>query len=259
MSRTAILSDIHGNSIALDAVLDDIKKNGGVDQYWVLGDLAAIGHDPLKVLETLNKLPNLQCVHGNTDRYLVTGERPIPPFERISGNAEAIASVLHVISSFAWTEGALTLSGWMPWLEKLPLELRTTFPDGTRFLGVHAAPGTDDGPGINPATDHSELGQMAKNAGVDIICVGHTHFPLEMKIEGVHIFNLGSVSNPMPPDLRASYAILEADAHGYHLQHRYVNYDHQAVIAAIQTVKHPAAKFIINYQLGKNFPRWQIK
>ncbi len=62
-----------------------------------------------------------------------------------------------------------------------------------------------------------------------------------MNIEGVHIFNLGSVSNPMPPDLRASYAILETDAAGYHLESRFVEYDHQAVIAAVHAVKHPAA------------------
>ncbi len=258
MSRIAILSDIHGNSIALNAVLHDIKTAGGVDRYWVLGDLAAIGHAPLTVLETLSGLPNAQFVRGNTDRYLVTGERPIPPFDRISGNPETIAMVLHVIASFAWTEGALTLSGWMPWMEKLPLEFRTVLPDGTRFLGIHAAPGTDDGPGINPGTDLSELAISVKTAEADLICVGHTHWPLEMNIEGVHIFNLGSVSNPMPPDLRASYAILETDAAGYHLERRFVEYDHQAVIAAVHAVKHPAAQFIINYQLGKNLPRWQI-
>jgi len=40
--RLALLSDVHGNTIALDAVLADIEQNGGVDGYWVLGDLVAI-------------------------------------------------------------------------------------------------------------------------------------------------------------------------------------------------------------------------
>ena len=45
--RMAILSDIHGNPLALDAVLTDIQEQGGVDGYWVLGDLVALGYDLL--------------------------------------------------------------------------------------------------------------------------------------------------------------------------------------------------------------------
>ena len=44
--RLALLSDVHGNPIALDAVLKDIAAQGGADRYWVLGDLVAIGYDP---------------------------------------------------------------------------------------------------------------------------------------------------------------------------------------------------------------------
>jgi hypothetical protein len=76
--RIALLSDIHGNPIALDAVLDDVQDQGGVDAHWELGDLAAIGYDPVGVLERLVALPNVQFARGNTDRYLVTGERPPP-------------------------------------------------------------------------------------------------------------------------------------------------------------------------------------
>lgn len=43
--RVVILADIHGNSIALNKVLEDIQSVGGVDEYWFLGDFAAIGHD----------------------------------------------------------------------------------------------------------------------------------------------------------------------------------------------------------------------
>ena len=76
--RVALLSDIHGNSIALDAVLSDIEQAGGVDEYWALGDLVALGHDPIGVVERLASLPGLSLVRGNTDRYVVTGDRPPP-------------------------------------------------------------------------------------------------------------------------------------------------------------------------------------
>jgi Icc-related predicted phosphoesterase len=55
--RLALLSDLHGNPIALDAVLDDIASRGSVDRFVVLGDLVAIGHDPVGVLERLVRLP----------------------------------------------------------------------------------------------------------------------------------------------------------------------------------------------------------
>ena len=76
--RLAILSDIHGNAIALKAVLADIERLGGVDALWILGDLVAIGPDPIGVLECIAALPQVYCTRGNTDRYVVTGERPSP-------------------------------------------------------------------------------------------------------------------------------------------------------------------------------------
>jgi hypothetical protein len=54
--KVAILADIHGNPLALEAVLDDILTQGGVDEYWVLGDLAALGPDPLEALQLLAAL-----------------------------------------------------------------------------------------------------------------------------------------------------------------------------------------------------------
>ena len=57
--RIAILSDIHGNSVALDAVLTDIATQGAVDAYWLLGDLVALGPDPVgtRASESALKFP----------------------------------------------------------------------------------------------------------------------------------------------------------------------------------------------------------
>ena len=60
--KAAILADIHGNSIALNKVLDDIRFFGGVDEYWLLGDFAAIGHDPVHLVEWLTALPNTRAI-----------------------------------------------------------------------------------------------------------------------------------------------------------------------------------------------------
>ena len=71
--RLAILSDIHGNPIALDAVLADIQSQGAVDAYWVLADFAALGYDPVTPLEKMTALSHACFTRGNTDRYVVTG------------------------------------------------------------------------------------------------------------------------------------------------------------------------------------------
>jgi predicted phosphodiesterase len=74
--KIAFLADIHGNSIAVDHVLQDIASQGGVDEYWLLGAYAAIGYALLGVLRWITGLPNARLIHGNTDRYLLTGELP---------------------------------------------------------------------------------------------------------------------------------------------------------------------------------------
>src|SRR5437588_1029891 len=81
LMRLAILSDIHGNPIALDAVLADIGSLGEVDAYWVLGDFTALGYDPVTPLEKISALPHASFTRGNTDRYVVTGELPFPQQE----------------------------------------------------------------------------------------------------------------------------------------------------------------------------------
>ncbi len=249
--RIALISDVHGNLIALDAVLADIQVRGGVDEVWVLGDLAAIGPRPVAVLERLTSLPNCCFVRGNTDRYVVTGERPFPSPDDVLQNPDLLPRYANVMASFAWTQGAVTPAGWFPFLAELPLEKRCTLPDGTRFLGVHASPGMDDGEGIKPIHSDQQVRAALHNCNADLICVGHTHWPLNRRVDDVHIINLGSVSNPTIPSLQASYVILSANQSGYQLEHCYVPYDREAVIRELEQVNHPAKEFITQFLRGK--------
>jgi hypothetical protein len=76
-----LISDIHGNTVALDAVVGRTEQ--GVIEWWVLGDLAAIGPEPVATLERLANLPNAPCA-AIPDRYTVTGERPFPHPEDVA-------------------------------------------------------------------------------------------------------------------------------------------------------------------------------
>jgi predicted phosphodiesterase len=249
--RLALLSDIHGNPLALEAVLADIQAQGGVDAYWILGDFVALGYDPVGVLERVTALPSARYLRGNTDREVVSDERRSMLLKDIDAEPGMAETVLEVEGSFAWTQGYVTAGGWFDWLAALPLTLTMTLPDGTRLLGVHAAPGTDEGPGIHLKLTDDKLYELVKTSEADLICVGHTHIPLDRTVNGIRVVNLGSVSNPVMPSLQASYVLLEADASGYQLHHHEVAYDRQAVIEAIRAVHHPASSHIIPYIEGR--------
>ena len=75
--RLGVLSDVHGNRTALEAVLVD-GVACGVERWWALGDLVAIGPDPAGTLELLANMPDLVATRGNTERYVMTGDRPPP-------------------------------------------------------------------------------------------------------------------------------------------------------------------------------------
>jgi predicted phosphodiesterase len=254
--RLALLSDLHGNPIALEAVLADVEECGRADAYLVLGDIVAIGHDPIAVLERLVALPGVRFIQGNTDRYVVTGQRPYPSFADVESNSRLIPRLVEVAHSFAWTQGMVTAAGWFDWLSAVHLEERMLLPDGTRLLAVHVAPGQDDGLGIHPALSDDELTALVAEASADLVCVGHTHWPIDRTVAGVRVINTGSVSNPVALDLRASYALIDASEAGYGVEHRRVAYDVEAVIEAVERSRHPSGSFIISHFRGERRPWW---
>ncbi len=253
--KIALLADIHGNTIALQNVLDD-AASVGVEEYWFLGDYAAIGFDPVGALERITDLPNARFIHGNTDRYLVTGELPWLQLDEAMKDLAHARTHVQVARSFAWTTGAVGTTGWLSWLKELPLDFRFTLPDGTRCLAVHAAPGTDDGMGININTSDEDLCGLVEDLEADLLLVGHTHLPFDRMAGSVRVINPGSVSNPFPPDLRACYAVLDVGDGGYTVDHRRVDYDREAVIDAVREVNHPASDYIERFMRGENRKDW---
>ena len=146
------MADIHGNDVALRAVLDD-AAGCQVDRWWVLGDLVLFGPRPAEVLGLLRSLPGIEMLRGNTDRYVLTGEQPAPHATAAdaAGSAELVERYGLMAAGIGWTRGVLCQAGLLDSLAGLPSELSLRLPGGTRVLGVHASPGADDGPGIGPA------------------------------------------------------------------------------------------------------------
>jgi predicted phosphodiesterase len=239
----ALIADIHGNSVALDAVLEELRDDE-IDEYWFLGDLVAIGPDPIGVLDRIEAIHNARCIRGNTDRYVTMRDRPGPSKEQVLADPSVLDVWANVESSFSWTQGAVTVAGRFDLLASLEVETRCSLPDGTRVLGVHASPGRDDGHGAHPSHTDAELAERFGSAGADVVFVGHTHTALDRTVGGVRIVNPGSVSNPPPGITDASYAVLRSDASSHEIELRSVPYDFAAVVAQLERVRHPARGFI---------------
>jgi predicted phosphodiesterase len=219
---TGVITDIHGNSVALDAVLADAASIG-VESWFVLGDLVAVGPDPVGVFERLHSLPDATFVRGNTERYLGTDVGK---------------------HGLAWTRDRLGTSR-VDWLASLPLHARR----GSTLL-VHASPGRDDGPGLDARLSDEQLHVLLRGCDATTVLVGHTHRRIDRTVEGVRALNPGSVGNPIEDDVRAGWAVID----GGDIQVRRVDYDVDAVIHQVVDSDNPVADAIVAHLRGeRNF------
>jgi predicted phosphodiesterase len=241
--RLGILSDVHGNCIALEAVLAD-GRACGVDAWWALGDLVALGPDPVGAVELLAGTPGLIATRGNTERYVLTGDRPPPHRHHVRADPSLLDRLVGIEASFSWTRGAVTAGGWLGWLAALPLEVRLDLDDGTRVLGVHASPGRDDGEGISPDRPEEALAAALAGADADIVVAGHTHRATDRTVGAIRAVNPGSVSNPVTDELRAGYVIVHSEPSGHRVEHRRVDYDRDAFLDRLRESGHPAHDYL---------------
>ncbi len=260
--KIAIFSDIHGNSIGLDAVLADIEAKGGVDQYWVLGDHVGNGPDPVGVMRQLLKLESAEFISGNADRYVATGDRPPPYAEEVAANPTLIRQFGEVQGNFAWTAGIMVEFGWMSWLENLPCNLQKTLPNGTRVSCYHASPWSDDSyvwPEFSPNTPEKDIQRLVDGCESELNFFGHTHWPLDRTIGAKRLINVGSVGNPVTPSLHAFWSLIEADQTDYKISHFEVAYDRDAVLKQISLKHHPGANFISSVYRGERIKKLVAK
>ena len=232
--KLAVISDIHGNLLALRAVLADIARQG-VDQTVNLGDILS---GPLQPAETADLLmaQNFPTIRGNHERQLLALlDRPDRPLEPATSDG--------------YTAGRLS-PAQVVWLKALPASLALS----GEVLLCHGTPGNDlhywletvvpgfaqgEGPGGRAATLGEVAARMGKLAHSLVLC-GHTHVPRLVQCGDVLIVNPGSVglpayegAHPHPHVIEngaphARYALLEKTAQGWHVDLRAVPYDHMA-------------------------------
>jgi putative phosphoesterase len=206
--RIAVLSDIHGNLLALDACLADLESQGSADAIVVAGDLCLGGPKPKKVLQRLEEI-GAACVRGNTDRYLS---------EDSSGEKRSQVESAQI----AWTRHEIG-ERWAAWLKDLPFALRIG-EDNNQLLIVHANPLTDD-EHLWPDADETTLRRLIGKEKATTLAFGHLHLPYVRVWRGKLLANVASAGLPKDGDPRAAYAILTEREGGWQVKHRRVAFD----------------------------------
>jgi predicted phosphodiesterase len=240
--RLAVLSDIHGNIVALDSVMADLVDAGSADMIWVLGDLALFGSDPKAVIQQVRDLPNVQVIQGNTDRYLVTGVRPAMPLPQDKDAWASMSSLLvQRDATFRWTCGRLSYEHYV-YLRDLPTDLTLEVGGYGTLTAFHAAPG-DDEFRLAPDTDDSVISEKLAVTPAGLAIMGHTHIPMDRQVGQWRVLNVGSVGLPLDGDPRASYALLDFDDEGkLSVDLRRVTYDVEKAVGFLHALEHPTAE-----------------
>jgi predicted phosphodiesterase len=207
--KYALISDIHANLPALEAVLADVDDQEDVDAIYHLGDLGGYAPWPNEVVALLRER-RIPGIAGNYDSTVATD------YKHCGCKAETPHQEELSHLSYEWTRSHVSPETKRA-LEALPfrMDLRPTGGHKSRpqLILVHGTPTlntlywTEDRP-------DSFCTKMAKAAGAregDLIAFGHTHKPWHRVVEGVHFLNTGSVGRPKDGDWRAGYVLVEAD------------------------------------------------
>lgn len=231
--RVALISDLHANVVALEAVLASIRQ-AGVDRIVCLGDVATLGPQPGILLQMLRDL-GCPCILGNHDEFLFN-----PTL--IHGYTEAAI----IVQAVDWcrdqlSEGDLDyLRGFLPRLE-IPLE------GEAKLLLFHGSPRShmED---LLATTPPGELDRLLDGHGATVMAGGHTHIQMLRQHRGMLLVNPGSVGMPFQeymagraPTLmhHAEYAVVESDRAGVRVVLHRVPLDKKVLRDAVKDVDMP--------------------
>jgi putative phosphoesterase len=202
--RVALISDIHGNAVALDAVLADIARQR-VDEIVCLGDVAVGAPQPREVLACLRDL-GCAVVMGNADEWVLEGL----PNKHADEDSRRLATIV------AWVQAQLDASA-REYLRSFAPRVELNL-EGRSLLGFHGSPHSAT-ERVLAETPQAELEPLLAEFPAAIYAAGHTHLQLLRRLDDVLFVNPGSVGLPLdaaPPGSAiprsADYALIEAES-----------------------------------------------
>ena len=202
----ALLYDVHGNLLALEAVLED-ARGGGAERFLLGGDYAVAGGWPRETVERLKEL-DAEWIRGNADRWLVDApDAPEPMVPVIERAREALGDEL------------------VAELTALP----PTAAEGN-VLYCHGSPGSDMKSFLPEPSDLDA--ELLLGTEAERVVFGHTHLAFSRRGPGdIELVNPGSVGLPWDGDHRSAYALVHDDGR---VEQRRVEYDWRQAAAAVR-------------------------
>lgn len=236
MTRLAVLSDIHGNLPALEAVMKDIQTFK-VDQVVVAGDVVNWGPFSAQVMDIVTR-EGWAVIRGNNEFYLLDYNTARQPAH--------------------WAEYYL-----LPWLyEQLkgrwhniiaswPDEISLRFPDAPTMRIFHGTP-SNPWVSISPLMPNEQVEALLQNVAETTIIAGHSHLAMSRHVDRWHIINPGSVGVPLDgTPFVASYALLDGDESGWTPTFRRVAFEGESLFHEYERQRFaeeysPAAQLVID-------------
>ncbi|RSJ98125.1 metallophosphoesterase [Streptococcus australis] len=236
MIKIALLSDIHGNTTALESVLEDAKR-AGVEEYWLLGDILMPGTGRRHLLNLLEELPITVQILGNWEDSLWRAMKGMLDPSRAS-HRYLMRHCQYILEEIRPEE--------IEAMQSLPMQVHREVSG--LIVGItHHLPDKNWGRELIHIGDQKDFDRLVTNPPCDIAVYGHIHQQFfRYGSGGELILNPGSIGQPfflqanLRKDLRAMYAILEFDESGLKdVDFRRVSYDIEKELQLAKDLKLP--------------------
>lgn len=236
MTKIALLSDIHGNTTALEAVLEDAKR-AGVEEYWLLGDVLMPGTGRQHLLNLLEELPITVQILGNWEDSLWRAMKGMLDPSRAS-HRYLMRHCQYILEEIRPEE--------IEAMQSLPMQVHREVSG--LIVGItHHLPDKNWGRELIHIGDQKDFDRLVTNPPCDLAVYGHIHQQFfRYGSGGELILNPGSIGQPfflqanLRKDLRAMYAILEFDESGLKdVDFRRVSYDIEKELQLAKDLKLP--------------------
>jgi putative phosphoesterase len=236
-TKIAVLTDIHGNSAALKAVLSDIESDCGIEHIYCLGDLIAIGHETDEVLEQLHSRSDMTLVLGNHDEAILNILEGKEPGSQGEEREHHYWVAKHMNPKFH------------PFLSNIPKSI-TTEINGMkiRFVHYHLDCNGQYLP-IDRSPSSAKLEELYKDEDAEIICFGHHHILHHFKTNDQLFINPGSLGCNHKPI--AAYSTLQIRDNGsINCTFKEILYDNKKFLFDYGNLQVPAKDSILNIFFG---------
>ena len=236
--KIGIITDVHNNVIALNSMLAVFEEEG-CDEIICCGDIIGIGPFPEETVQRIKSLPNIRCVLGNHEKYLIHGIKK--PYPSKMSEDEAV--------HHKWEHSLLSYDS-KKYIEELPYILNLSI-EGVNIAVVHYSISKDNRYANFKANPNSaDCENMFSNIKVDVILYGHDHNGSIVYSDDKMYINCGSLGCTSTNEGVAQGGILIIENEKVYFRKVFAEYNLQRVLDKIDSIRYPAYKEIKKFFYG---------